>query len=331
MDNLLKNVLADIKIGQENNYKNMVIFPLTTDRESTLDFLLLDESLDKNYLKITELSESGTVPELMVVNQSDHKILLLDGEELIGAKQNRVLNVTILLAPNSEIKIPVSCVEAGRWSYSSREFGSASRQMSAELRRKKSESVKFKVRETGSFTSNQGEIWEEIDLKFARCQEPPTATRALSDLFEAKKETTEDYLQKFFPVENQIGVAVFIDGKLAGIELLDKHEKFQKVHKKLVTSYIMDALETVDSIQQNKISSLEDKILDYLTVAMNASLELRPSVALGQDIRLDSDRLMGAGLEFGQQILQLSLFLQRSFQLQNTKMCGYLSEIIRHY
>ena len=71
----------------------------------------MDEALAQRALVITEIAESGRVPELKVVNNSRHNILLLDGEELIGAKQNRVLNVTILLAPNSETLIPVSCIE----------------------------------------------------------------------------------------------------------------------------------------------------------------------------------------------------------------------------
>ena len=43
---------------------------------------------------ITEVSEGGSVPELRVVNKGDARILVLDGEELRGAKQNRVLNTT---------------------------------------------------------------------------------------------------------------------------------------------------------------------------------------------------------------------------------------------
>jgi ARG and Rhodanese-Phosphatase-superfamily-associated Protein domain len=35
-------------------------------------------------------------------------VLILDGEELVGAKQNRIVNVTILVVTQSEIVIPVS-------------------------------------------------------------------------------------------------------------------------------------------------------------------------------------------------------------------------------
>jgi hypothetical protein len=49
------------------------------------------------------------VPELKLVNLSPSKILILDGEELKGAKQNRIVNATFLIGPKSEVVIPVSC------------------------------------------------------------------------------------------------------------------------------------------------------------------------------------------------------------------------------
>ena len=79
------------------------------------DYRTLDEGLKVGGVEITEVSEQGSVPELRVVNRGLHPILIVDGEELIGAKQNRVVNLTILVAPQSKLTIPVSCVEAGRW------------------------------------------------------------------------------------------------------------------------------------------------------------------------------------------------------------------------
>ena len=141
MENTLSKFLAEISLGPEQYHKNMAISPLLADQGVNLEFITLDEALAQRALVITEINESGHVPELKVVNNSRQKVLLLDGEELVGAKQNRVLNVTILLAPNSETLIPVSCIEHGRWSYASKEFSSANRTMSADLRKKKTQSV----------------------------------------------------------------------------------------------------------------------------------------------------------------------------------------------
>ena len=38
-------------------------------------------------------------------------MLLIEGEESVGAKQNRTLNVSILAPAGREIRIPVACLE----------------------------------------------------------------------------------------------------------------------------------------------------------------------------------------------------------------------------
>ena len=65
-------------------------------------------------MEVTEVSQGGSVPDLRLINKSANKLLAVDGEELIGAKQNRIVNATFLIAANTEIIIPVSGVEQGR-------------------------------------------------------------------------------------------------------------------------------------------------------------------------------------------------------------------------
>jgi hypothetical protein len=68
-------------------------------------------------LRIEELHEAGSAPELRVVNEGALRVLILEGDELVGARQNRVVNSSVLVAAGSELVLPVSCVERGRWSY----------------------------------------------------------------------------------------------------------------------------------------------------------------------------------------------------------------------
>lgn len=63
------------------------------------------------------------MPQLAVINDGPIAVLIIDGEELIGAKQNRVLNTTVLLKERSKTVIPVSCTEQGRWQWRSAESG----------------------------------------------------------------------------------------------------------------------------------------------------------------------------------------------------------------
>jgi hypothetical protein len=104
------------------------MFPLVLrndEQPGVAGYRTLDDALSRGEVEITEISEQGSVPELQLVNRGSRPVLIVDGEELVGAKQNRVVNLTILVAAQPELTIPVSCVEAGRWRAKSRAFSSA--------------------------------------------------------------------------------------------------------------------------------------------------------------------------------------------------------------
>ncbi len=304
----MKEFFGEIKVGAKQNHKNMTLYCLLSADQAPVDFLTLDNALATGALCVTEVTEGGSVPELKVNNKSDQKILLLDGEELVGAKQNRVLNTTILIAPKSETNIPVSCVEQGRWSYRSKHFGSQSRSMSANLRKRKSETVTMNLREGREFRSNQGVVWDEIEKKYDRMAARPSPTMAMADLYESHKDATQAYLTAFRPVFNQVGIIVFIDGAVAGIEILNKFQSFREIHSKLVNSYVMDALETSNGETKPNRGSLRNKASKILESMQLSRIEKRKSVSLGNDLRMESERLVGSGLEFEDQIIQLSIF-----------------------
>jgi hypothetical protein len=142
------------------------------------------------------------------------------------------------------------------------------------------------------FRSDQGVVWDEIENKYSRMAAERSPTMAMADLYEAHRESTEDYLKAFHPVDHQIGMAVFVDGKFAGIELLGKFETFRKSHSKLVNSYVMDAVETADSTVKTDTGQAKIRASKILQSAAEASTENRKSVVLGNDIRLESDTLL---------------------------------------
>jgi len=182
--------------------------------------------------------------------------------------------------------------------------------MSADLKMKKSQSVRDSLRAFGSFASAQGMVWEEIDAKFARMQANSSPTMALSDLYERHQDLTDDFLKAFHPVDKQIGMVLFIDGEVAGVELLGRFEPFKKNHAKLVHSYVMDALEIVMFTEKPTARVSKAKVGNILESAAKAAVEKRQSVALGEDVRVESETVVGAGLEFEGNVVQLTLFAQ---------------------
>jgi hypothetical protein len=138
----------------------LVVFPLLDGEWADPDWATIDDAGPG--ITIDEVSEHGSVPDLRVRNDTDRAVLLVDGEELIGAKQNRVLNTTVLVAARSTVTIPVSCVEQDRWAYRGKRFVSGDASLYASLRAKKAAQVSRSLRARAGHQSDQGEIWREL-------------------------------------------------------------------------------------------------------------------------------------------------------------------------
>src|SRR5262245_35303941 len=140
---MFATLLNRISLGAPRAHRNLTLTPILLKDGPTLtiEAKSLEEALADGTIRVTEISAEGHVPELRVKNTDKTPVLILDGEELIGAKQNRIVNVTILVAPQSEIIIPVSCIEAGRWAYARPSFTAAGRVLSQKIRSRKAEAV----------------------------------------------------------------------------------------------------------------------------------------------------------------------------------------------
>ena len=110
-----------VQLGDAVEHRGIVVAPLFPRRGPVAEYITVDEALPRG-LRITEVDDAGSVPELIVENPLAERVLLYDGEELVGAKQNRILNVSVLVELQSKLRIPVSCVEQGRWSATSMSF-----------------------------------------------------------------------------------------------------------------------------------------------------------------------------------------------------------------
>ena len=140
----LAQVLRDLIPGEPLAHGPVTVIPLLAHGAPDPGWLTLAEAGDA--VAIEEVSEAGAVPTLRLTSTAERPVLLLDGEELIGAKQNRVLNTTVLVAAHGRLTIPVSCVEQGRWAYASRRFAAGDSSLYASVRARKAEHVTRSLR-----------------------------------------------------------------------------------------------------------------------------------------------------------------------------------------
>lgn len=304
MDSIISHFLSKLEFGEVKIFNNMAIFPLFTSVNHSPEYLTLKEALEKNLLTITEVSQSGSVPELKVVNKAEIPVLLLDGEELAGAKQNRVLNTTILLREGSETIIPVSCTEQGRWAYATPAFAESGNIMSHNLRAKKASSVHQTLKEAMSYRGNQGEVWDGIAF-CRRAANVESRTGAMRDVFESKEEDLKGYLDAFQYVPHQKGIFVMVNGKVAGFDILSLSSAYEIIHPKLVKSYAMDALLQK---KKNGDGASVDKAKSFIEEATRCEEKRYESIGYGWDHRFDSKIIVGSSLVHQEKVIHMAFF-----------------------
>lgn len=301
----IRNFLTQMTIGPVQSYKNLSVFPLTSHHTIEVDYITLDEALDHGVIEVAEVSESGSVPELKVMNNSPWMVLILDGEELIGAKQNRIVNTSILVHAGSTTVIPVSCVEQGRWHYKSARFKSHKRMMSPRLRAMKSKDIHESVRCMGTYCSDQRAIWDEISAMSVRL-DTVSPTMAMADMYDTKDTSIQDYVKHFKQIDNQVGAVFAINGTVVGMDCFGKPATFGTAFNKLTRSYALDA---IDRLRKHKGEMAGANVAkSFLEAFANTDAQCRPSIAAGTDVRIQSESLTGFALAFDNNVLHLAVF-----------------------
>jgi hypothetical protein len=163
-------------------------------------------------------STSGSVPELKFENRSNQPILIVDGEALIGAKQNRIVNISILVPAQSITPIPVSCVERGRWSYRRPDFGSADHVLYSKSRAQKAGHVSASLRASGRARADQGAIWSDIARKAERMS-AESRSEAMDALFVKAQQDLQNLELRLQPEINEVGAAFALDGRIVGLDI----------------------------------------------------------------------------------------------------------------
>ncbi len=234
--------VPQVRVGEPLRHQSLSVFPLFDGRQTPVEYLLADEGIGSGSVTVEEVSEGGSVPDLLVENKGDVRILFLEGEELVGAKQNRVLNTSVLIAAKSKVKIPVSCVEQGRWRYRSKQFGSSGSHSPSKLRYFLKSSVSHALKENLGHRSDQGKVWAEV-ARQQRSLGAASDTRAMSDTFDTYKEQVDQFREKLRYVAGASGMAVAIGKKIVAVDLFDKPSTCGKVWDRLMSGYVLDALE----------------------------------------------------------------------------------------
>lgn len=186
------------------------------------------------------------VNRLMIVNKSDRKLLLLAGEMVVGGKQDRIVQKDRIVPPSDKpTVIDVFCVEQGRWSGNTSQFGAAAIPGGA--------GGGFgggiadpAVRGTAQASGRQSAVWDEVGKKnsAAGVQSGVTTYQAarINVGNRGQDKPYLDALEKRVAGHDIVGAIVAVNGKLIWLDEFSSPALFAKYWPKLLRSYVMEAV-----------------------------------------------------------------------------------------
>jgi hypothetical protein len=300
---ILESFIENLYTGTPVEVGQLKVTPVfLREGAAALPLLEFEQALGRGLVEVTEVSEGGSVPNLFVRNKAERDVIIVDGEMLVGAKQNRVVNTTIVVPAGASVEIPVTCVEQGRWRYSSRNFSSGRSHSSSSLRSLKHRTVTASLRESGRYTSDQGSVWGDIRAKMNR-MESRSPTMSLTDVYESSvsgedEARLEDQIR---PQAGQVGYFAYVREGFAGGDVFGSEELCRAKLAKLLRGHYLDSLD----------SHLEFPRLTFDEVVgqmRGARAEQFAAVGKGAELRFEAAAVQGACRLVDETIPHLAVF-----------------------
>jgi len=305
---------ADTSIIDVQRQGAITIAQLCHEPSNSLEYISIHNAFRTNSVKVEEVSESGNVNELFLTNLSNKYLFIMDGDILKGAKQNRVVNTSILVGPNKKMFIPVSCVEQGRWNYRSDKFRPSDEVAHGKIRREKSMNIYFNE---GSgkekYQANQSQVWGNVEESMGQLG-VFSSTASHSDTFREKQKDFTKLISKITLNKNANGLAYFVNGTLSGIEIFNRNDVYADYFEKLKYAIAMDAeIKLLTRVESESIS--DDKVIEdilYCIDDFNNQLDKIDScegAGLGVESRLVTDKEVYYDLTYQKQTVHQSILI----------------------
>lgn len=239
----LTHFVETLEIGTPATTGNLTLIPLVArSMASSPSYLLYQQAHEMGLISIEEISEAGAVGELRVHNRAGRPVLLVEGEVLLGMKQTRVLNLTILMPAQTDLNVPVSCVESGRWRATSDEaIGKADIHLSPGVRAAKTVTVGRSMRSARSFASDQGAVWAGVDSVLDR-HAANAPSRSYADLAAQAAPQLAAIVRTIEAEPGQVGVIACAGGRVACVDVFESPHVLAALWEGLVASYQAEAV-----------------------------------------------------------------------------------------
>lgn len=304
----MSNKTMKTKAIHFTSFGNAVIVQISSQPLSAFPFLPAGPAIRNGSLIISELTASGSVGQLAAINQTSNYLLLTDADVLTGAKQNRVVNRSVLLAPSSKTVIEVSCVERLRWDYRSSSFSTPGSVADPNLRGRKAGTFsRMKPENEPGFCNTQGEVWDHVRANLA-CEGVHSRTESFEELLQVRMQKADRVFPECHPAEGCNGLAVILDGKVISADIFGNEDSFRYYFPMLC-----DAAFTLtrpgDDKEQPEMHEAYFRALEAIDEFNDAGRHTEDAhPGAGTLSMVETERLVGFSLVHGDEMIHNALF-----------------------
>ena len=316
MDIVIDGTNVPIELLESQKYKNLEVIPVRINSSSNKDYLTLRRGISAGFVEVTEC-EISTVGTVLARNNANIPLVLIDGDEILGAKQNRIMNSSLIVPPKTTLPVSVSCTEQGRWHYGRTRDEFINRNSESENGEYEElfenfefsdEAADFSTRRAKSQVlfedrSCQSTVWNSIaDLE--RKTAFKSRTSALHDNFVSHRPKLNEYLRNFRLEYGQSGAIFIINGQIKGLELFANPSVYQDYHEKIFRSYIMEAI----TDYQSKYTYVIDDVREFLREVSRSEFRRSESKGIGRHLKFANNFGYGAALLDGKDLVHINYF-----------------------
>ena len=255
---------------------------------------------------VKELEQGASVNRLLVGNPTDSAFLLYEGEQVIGAQQDRAMDSNVLVGVGAQIEVPVSCVEAGRWDgrRHNEHFAPAPHADDPSLRRVKRESALRSTEQGLAGRPAQGEVWDEVGSRLRHFGVDSQSSK-FGDLFEQRRGEIGALADDIEPVTDQVGALACVGGAPIALDVVGRPEVFAALHDRLVRGYSLDAISAGPARGEIADPTVAGA---FLARALTASRRMVDTPGLGEARTLVGPRIVGSSLSHAGELVALCAF-----------------------
>ena len=283
--------INSLRMGNPFFEGNILFVPLHSNNTGD-SFNLLDDSIDAGTLLIEDSNEVGSV---LLSYNSRNPLFVMDGEEIIGARQNRIFNTSFTVENEDKLSVPVTCVEEGRWS-GGKNFSTGRICAHPAIRAITSASITKNLSTNHSFMSDQSSVWKEVRKTLMKTK---THSKTLS-MHEAFESSRELFDVDFVPGNDVVGIIGYTGKGPLAIDIFYSPALFKKLSKKLIKSYLFGTIGIRGRFP--KIDGFFDKLRG------NREWEKFNGIGDGVEYRTIGDKITGKVLVKENKTLHISFF-----------------------